>query len=159
MDKAAEQNATFFRGLLIVSAIIIAGYVAYGQFTGGNNAVGKAPTGDTKYGGMVVIEGQDQFQSLVLGSDDLVVVKFTADWCPPCRQLQPTLEAITADAPDGVTMAYLDTDVRGNGELYQEYNLRGIPTLLFVKGGKEVDRMIGNQSRQAIETKIKQHLS
>lgn len=78
----------------------------------------------------------------------LVLVKFTGTWCPPCRALQPTLDAIARDRAD---LLVLSVDVDDNQALAQAYEVRSVPTLVAFRDGRQVGRLVGNQPRARVE--------
>jgi thioredoxin 1 len=81
------------------------------------------------------------FEETVLKSATPVIVDFWAPWCGPCRQVAPSLEKIAADYDGKVVVAKVNTDE--NSEWAQQYEVSGIPTMLFVAGGKIVYRQVG----------------
>ena len=78
----------------------------------------------------------------------LVLVKFAGTWCPPCRALQPTLDAIVRDRRD---LVILSVDVDDNQSLAQRYEVRSVPTLVAFRDGRPIGRLVGNQPRARIE--------
>ena len=101
----------------------------------------------------------ESFSGVVEKGDGLVVVDFWAEWCGPCRAIAPHLEALAEQYKGKVTVAKLNVD--HHQQTSMRFNVRSIPTLLFFKNGKHVDTMVGTMgasTRQAIETKIQQHL-
>ena len=81
------------------------------------------------------------FEESVLKSPTPVIVDFWAPWCGPCRQVAPSLEKIANDYDGKVIVAKVNTDE--NPEWMQNYEISGIPTMLFVADGKIVYRQVG----------------
>lgn len=78
----------------------------------------------------------------------LVLVKFTGAWCPPCRALQPTLDAIARDRRE---LVVLDVDVDASQTLAEKFGVRTIPTLLAFRDGQAIGKLVGNVPRAQIE--------
>jgi len=81
------------------------------------------------------------FDREVLEAKGLVLVDFWATWCPPCRRLAPTLDALAADYDGRLTVAKVDVDE--NPELAQRYGVQSIPTLILFRDGRPVDKRLG----------------
>ena len=79
--------------------------------------------------------------------EGLVLVDFYATWCSPCRALAPILENVT-----DVKVVKVNTDL--NMTLASGFNISALPTLVFLKDGVEVDRTMGLQSLEALQTKV-----
>ena len=89
----------------------------------------------------VVVLNQQNFSSEVLNNKQPVLVDFYADWCGPCRMTSPIVEQIAQEYEGKVTVAKLDVD--SNNQLAAQYRVMSIPTMIFFKDGKEVERMVG----------------
>lgn len=77
-----------------------------------------------------------------------VLLDLWAAWCGPCRMIAPTIEALASELAGKVTVGKLDVDA--NQRTAAKFGVQGIPTLLILKNGKEVDRLVGVQSREVI---------
>ncbi|MCS7077764.1 MAG: thioredoxin [Bacteroidia bacterium] len=86
----------------------------------------------------------DNFESLVLQSDKLVIVDFWAEWCGPCRIVGPILEELAKENPN-VVIGKMNVDE--NAQIPTQMGIRNIPTLLFFKGGKVVNKFVGATSK------------
>lgn len=81
------------------------------------------------------------FEKTVLQSTIPVIVDFWAPWCGPCRMVAPTLEKIAKDYAGKILVAKVNTDE--HSEYAMKYGVQGIPTMLFISGGKVVHRQVG----------------
>jgi thioredoxin 1 len=92
------------------------------------------------------------FDSLVEGAPGLVLVDFTADWCPPCRRLAPDIGALANERTGSLTVVKVDADEQP--DLTARFSVRGLPTLMFFRGGKVVDRILGAPSPAQLRSKV-----
>lgn len=99
----------------------------------------------------------DNFDVEVLKSDKLVLVDFWAPWCMPCKMLAPTVEKLAAEYDGRVSVSKCNVDE--SPDLATNLSVLNIPTIIIFKNGEEVDRMVGVNSKAAIENKIKAHTS
>ena len=97
------------------------------------------------------------FEADVLKSDRPVLVDFWAQWCAPCRMLAPTVEAVAEKYADNARVVKLNVD--DNPSVSQRYGIKGIPTLILFKNGKEEERVVGATSKEAISRMIEKHTS
>jgi thioredoxin 1 len=104
----------------------------------------------------VVIVTDSEFDSTVLQSERPVVLDFWAEWCQPCKMLAPTIEEIAGEYEDKVKVGKLNVD--DNPNTATKYGIRGIPTLLFFKGGKVVQQVTGVKSKPEIKKIIDENL-
>ncbi len=97
------------------------------------------------------------FEQDVLKSDKPVLVDFWAAWCAPCRMLAPTVEAVAEKYTGQAAVVKLNVD--DNPSVSQKYGIKGIPTLILFKNGKEEERIVGATSKDAIARMIDKHVS
>lgn len=89
----------------------------------------------------------------IINSGKPVVIDFWAQWCGPCRNLAPIVEELAKQYEDQAVIG--KCDIEEQSEMTDEYGITTIPTLLFFKDGKLVERSVGSMSKQALEEKIK----
>jgi thioredoxin 1 len=87
----------------------------------------------------------------VLGADKPVLVDFWAEWCPPCKAMDPILDQLTVELADKVKIVKLDVD--SNPSTVVRYNVRAMPTLIVFKDGEPVDFKVGAGQSRAQLTK------
>ncbi len=120
--------------------------------------INKAIKGDRKRMSEHVNEVSDHsFESDVLKSDQPVLVDFWAAWCAPCRMLAPTVEAVAEKYSGNARVVKLNVD--DNPAVSQRYGIKGIPTLILFKNGKEEERVVGATSKEAISRMIDKHIN
>ena len=95
------------------------------------------------------------FEADVIKSDQLSMVDFWAEWCGPCLALGPTVEALAEQYEGSVKIGKLNVDQ--NPETAGKYGIRSIPTILFIKNGEVVDKLVGAQPKQAFVDVIEKH--
>src|SRR4051812_44524133 len=92
------------------------------------------------------------FEAEVIKSDLPVLVDLWAPWCGPCRALGPVVEELAKEYAGKVKVAKLNTDDNTNTAM--RYKVSAIPTLLFFKGGKLADQMVGAHPKAAIKQRL-----
>ena len=92
----------------------------------------------------------------LLAQDKLVVVVFWAEWCGPCRSIAPAVDELAAEFEGKAIIGKYNVD--DDNALSSEMGIRNIPTLLFFKGGKLVDKQVGASSKADLKAKIEANL-
>jgi thioredoxin 1 len=96
------------------------------------------------------------FEKTVLKSSVPVIVDFWAPWCSPCKMIAPVLDKIAKENAGKVIVAKVNTDE--NQEWMMKYGVQGIPTILFVSGGKIIHRQVGALPEPMLRTIVTQFL-
>ncbi len=88
-----------------------------------------------------ILGSPEAFKAAVLSSDKRgLVAWFTASWCGPCKSITPYIEKLSQS---NTNIDFLKVDIDSNHELAEEYQVASVPTLILIKGGKPVDRVLG----------------
>jgi thioredoxin 1 len=95
------------------------------------------------------------FEKEVLQADRPVLVDFWAPWCAPCRMIAPTVEALAKEYSESAGVVKVNVD--DNPSISQRFGIKGIPTLILFKDGKEAERIVGAASKEAISRLIDRH--
>ena len=96
------------------------------------------------------------FEAEVLNSELPVLVDYWAEWCGPCRMVAPTLEKLAKEYAGKLVVAKVDTDA--NPEWASKFGVQGIPTMLFVSGGKVVHRQVGALPERMLRDVVSQFM-
>ena len=98
----------------------------------------------------------ENFDTEVLKSDKPILVDFWAEWCGPCKQIGPTLEEISNELSNEITIAKHNIDNEPNTPT--KYGVRGIPTMLLFKGGELKATKVGATTKSNIVSWIKENI-
>jgi thioredoxin 1 len=108
--------------------------------------------------GLGVLEVNDaNFDQEVLRSELPVLVDFWAVWCGPCKAIAPIVDSVAATYAGKLKVTKVNVDQ--NGATPSRYGIRGIPALLFFKGGKVTDQVVGYVPQDVIEEKVQRLLA
>jgi len=92
------------------------------------------------------------FQEVVLNAGQPAVIDFWAEWCGPCRMLTPIIKDLSQEYEGRILVGKVDVD--SNPGISGTYGIRNIPTLLFFKDGKVVDKQVGVVPKGALAAKF-----
>ena len=136
-------TATWWRGA-IYGAVL--GLLFYSAQAG--NAGGKAnqATSNVKH------VTESEFESAVIQSTGPAVVDFYATWCGPCKTLAPMLNELAAPLTNQVRFVKVDIDQ--SGKLAERFGVEAVPTLVFFRDGKVVDRVVGVPAKGTLQGKL-----
>lgn len=119
----------------------------------GNDASREGSAGDsTAPGEPIHIDGSAEFEEVV-DSYSVVLVDCYADWCGPCKMMEPAIEALAAETDAAVAKV----DVDANRQLAGQLGAQSIPTLLLYADGDSVERLVGAQDRGTLESLIEKY--
>jgi thioredoxin 1 len=102
----------------------------------------------------VSVAGADELSELV-ASQQVVLADFYADWCGPCKMMEPVVERIAADTEAAVAKV----DVDANQSLAAQYGVRGVPTFVLFADGEAVDQFVGGQDESRLRSLVQQQLN
>ncbi|MEU9386412.1 thioredoxin family protein [Streptomyces sp. NPDC048279] len=101
----------------------------------------------TRAAGVAEVTDAD-FAAEVIGAAGPVLVEFTADWCPPCRQMAPVLTALAAQEGERLKVVQLDVD--HNPETTNAYKVLSMPTFMVFRDGEPVKAMVGARPKRRL---------
>ena len=95
--------------------------------------------------------------SALISATGIIVAKFGAEWCMPCKALRKTMDSMVSEFPD---VRFIEIDVENSPEVANEFGITSVPTLIYFCNGEIVDMSVGNVSKGEISKiigKIKNH--
>ncbi len=92
---------------------------------------------------------ESNFEAEVLKADKPVVIDFWAEWCVPCKMIEPAMEEIANENGDAVKVGRVNVD--SNPGIASRYGIRSIPTLLIFKAGQVAEKMVGAVPKDTIQ--------
>lgn len=106
----------------------------------------------------MILEATDaDFADVVLAADLPVLVDFWAEWCPPCRAMNPVLEQIAHEHAE--KLAVVKVEVDANPELAVRYRALALPVMLVFEGGEPARRILGAKPKRALEADLAAYLT
>ncbi len=102
------------------------------------------------------VKVDDQSFDQFINQYPLVVVDCWAPWCGPCRMVSPIVDELAKDYTGKITFGKLNTDE--NQSTAMRFGIMGIPTLLVLKNGEEVDRIVGAMPKPMLEAKLRKYV-
>ncbi|CAA6817603.1 MAG: Thioredoxin [uncultured Sulfurovum sp.] len=89
---------------------------------------------------------EENFDEVVMGSDIPVIVDFWAEWCGPCRMINPLIEELSSTYEGRIIVGKVNVDEQK--ELVNKYGIRTVPTVYFVKNGEPKEKFTGSESKE-----------
>ena len=99
---------------------------------------------------------ESSFQEEVLDADLPVLVDFSAEWCGPCKMVDPIVHELSEDWAGKVKVVKVDADESPN--ILMQYGIMGIPTLMFFVNGEVKERVTGFQPKKNLVKKFEKHI-
>ena len=100
------------------------------------------------------MEINDSNYNDVLAQNKPMVLDFWATWCGPCRKVGPTIQELAEEYEGQVIVGKVNIEEEAD-DLIAEFGIRNVPTILFLKGGQVVDKVVGAVPKSTLEEKIK----
>lgn len=104
----------------------------------------------------MALQVTDSTLEQVLDTDKLVVLDFWAEWCGPCKMVAPIIEELGEEYKDRVVVGKVDVDE--NSDATAQFGIRNIPTVVFIKNGDVVDKLVGAAAKSMFVEKVEKNL-
>jgi thioredoxin 1 len=101
---------------------------------------------------MAVEFTETNFEELALKSDKPVMIDFWAEWCGPCRMVDPIVKEMAAEYEGRAIIGKVNVDT--NPDISMRFGIRNIPTIIFLKGGEMVDKSVGAVPKNILAEKL-----
>ena len=105
---------------------------------------------------MAVEFTEENFESLAIKSDKLVMVDFWAEWCGPCRMIGPHVEELASEYDGKALVGKVNVDLHGG--IAAQFGVRNIPTIVFLKNGELVDKVVGAVAKNQLAEKLEANI-
>jgi thioredoxin 1 len=102
----------------------------------------------------MTLEVTDSNIDETLSKKELTILQFSAEWCGPCKMLTPIIDGLAKEYSENEKVSIGKINVDENSGLSMKYGIRGVPTILFIKDGEVVDRVVGLKNRSELIEKI-----
>ena len=99
---------------------------------------------------------EENVESTALKSDKLVMVDFWAEWCGPCRMVGPLVEELSKEYDGKAVVGKVNVDLHGG--IAAQFGVRNIPTIVFLKNGELVDKVVGAVPKDQLAEKLDAHI-
>jgi thioredoxin 1 len=99
---------------------------------------------------MITLNDQNFDKETQIGT---VIIDFTAEFCGPCKTIIPILNELSEEFKD---IKFINIDIEKSSEVTTKFNIRSVPTLILLKDGKEIRRLVGSRGKSALQEWIKQ---
>src|SRR5574344_192817 len=105
----------------------------------------------------VIMDINDNNVSEVLSNKDkLIVLDCSATWCSPCQRIAPIIDDLSTKYQDKAIIGKCDIDE--NNVIVEKFNIKNVPTILYIKNGTLLDKSVGSQPQSHFEGKIEQYM-
>jgi thioredoxin 1 len=148
-------TANPFRGAIY--GAVLGGIIATMAAQSAGFAKGKTGTNFTENNKMLINVGSEEAFEKIVQSKGVYLLDFYAAWCSPCKKLEPVIEAVAKKYEGRATMCKVDVSQLSNRA--NEFRIEGTPTVVIIKDGREIERLVGIRQQQQYEQAIDKALS